>query len=211
MPQQAFKGILPHLIYSPEHYEERERWGLIVFLHGRGERGKDLNLVKKWGLPKRLETDSHFPFFVLSPQCPDTTSWHAQTESVMALIDKFISSHPVDTTRIYLTGFSMGGMGTLEIAMQYPERFHAIAPVAGLMPFDTDKLTTLKDMPIWVFHSEKDEIVPIQQSETIIKTFRDMGSYKAKFTRYTDANHTQTADIAYYTEELYQWFLKQSI
>ena len=200
---------MPHLLYTPDNLQECKHWSLIVFLHGRGERGTDIERVKAWGLPKRLEQENNFPFIVLSPQCPETTYWDAQTEPVMTLIDQLISSHPVDSSRVFLTGFSMGGLGTWTIAMEHPERFRAIAPVAAVKPPNLDKVDVLKEMPVWAFHGDKDGAVPIGHTEEMVKILRDKGSEKVKFTVFEGEQHVEAADLAYDMDELYQWMLSQ--
>src|SRR3954470_23285862 len=101
-----------YLLYLPEGYQARgkERWPLIFFLHGIGERGADPWKVKVHGPPKVAETMSNFPFIVVSPQCPDGEWW--STETLMALLDDVMDHYKVDPARVYLTGLSMGGFGT---------------------------------------------------------------------------------------------------
>ncbi len=102
------------------------KYPLIISLHGIGERGSDLWKVKGEGLPKILDGKNTFPFIVVSPQCPSTTEWYYNggiQQKMNSLIDSLIARYPVDTNRIFLTGLSMGGIGTLDMAIRYPNRF----------------------------------------------------------------------------------------
>src|SRR3954469_9138291 len=150
---------LDYLLFLPEGYsnEGDKKWPLMLFLHGAGERGSDVNKVKVHGPPKIVQNKKDFPFILVSPQCPENKWW--EPEEVVALLDEIQSKYKVDPDRVYLTGLSMGGFGTWETATQHPERFAAIAPICGGgRPFMPGRL---KRLPAWVFHGEKDNVVPI--------------------------------------------------
>src|SRR5437016_5562689 len=101
-----------YLLYLPADYQQRgsKRWPLILFLHGSGERGTNLNLVTVHGPPKIVKSKPEFPFIVGSPQCPPGERW--DNDALLVLLDEIIAKYKVDKTRIYLTGLSMGGYGT---------------------------------------------------------------------------------------------------
>src|SRR5262245_46633890 len=129
---QIIKKVgLNYWLYLPPDYESRDKWPLVMFLHGRGERSDDLDLVKLHGLPKNIVEGQHFPFVIVAPQCPITSYWSEQTEALNALIDHIIASYLIDINRVYLTGLSMGGTGTWFLAGRFPEKFAAIAPICG--------------------------------------------------------------------------------
>lgn len=194
------------LVYTPKSFnDEKKRWPLIIFLHGSGERGNDPNRLKVHSLPKIIDKDDHFPFIVVSPQCPDGKRWNA--ESLNAMLDEVLTKLPVDTNRIYLTGLSMGGYGTWKFAIAYPERFAAVAPVCGWGHLeDVEKL---KNKPVWIFHGAKDDVVPPSESEKMVKFLEKFGSTQVRFTLYPDANHNAW-DATYSNKELYDWFLQQT-
>lgn len=150
-----------YLIYLPEDYDDNtDKLPLMFFLHGSGERGTDLDLVKVHGPPKLIANGHQFPFIVVSPQCPADEWW--DIDYLDAIFDEVTTSYRVDEKRIYLTGLSMGGFGTWDWAAEYPGRFAAIAPICGGgEPFSA---RLLNDIPIWVFHGEKDKVVPIKRS-----------------------------------------------
>lgn len=197
-----------YLLYLPAEYESQpeKRWPLILFLHGAGERGSNLDQVRNQGLAKQLEQDASFPFIVVSPQCPAERWWPGEIGTLLALLDDIESTYRVDTHRVYVTGLSMGGFGTWALAAAYPERFAAIAPICGKgEPYTAFRL---KDTPTWVFHGAKDTVVPLRHSEEMVEALKNHGA-DVTFTVYPEAEHdswTQT----YTNPELYAWFLKHS-
>lgn len=186
--------------YLPEDYYESEETPLIIFLHGAGERGDNLELVKKHGPPKILENKS-LPFIVVSPQCPKKEWWNV--ELLNDLVGKIIDGYNVNIQKVYLTGLSMGGYGTWALSIAYPEKFAAIAPVCG--GGDTTLVHKIKDIPAWVFHGAKDNVVPPERSIKMIEFLKKAGG-EVKFTLYPDANHDSWTET-YDNPELYEWFL----
>ena len=122
---------LEYLLYLPPDYDKQESWPLMVFLHGAGERGNDLNKLKVHGPPKLVETGKDLPFVIVSPQCPADQWWPGLEREVIALVDEMIDKYKIDTSRVYLTGLSMGGFGTWSIGCSYPQRFAAMVPICG--------------------------------------------------------------------------------
>ena len=200
---------MEYLLFLPESYAQstNEEFPLILFLHGAGERGSDLDSVKRHGIPKIVETNPDFPFIAVSPQCPEDSWWTSELHTINGLIEEVVEKYQVDTSRIYLTGLSMGGFGTWSLASMYPERFAAIAPVCGGGEV-RQILRSLVEMPIWTFHGQKDDVIPFSRSEEIVTALKKHGS-SIKFTIYPEAGHdswTKTYD----NPELYKWFLKHS-
>jgi len=195
-----------YLLYLPKDYSEsNEPFPLVLFLHGAGERGNDLEKVKVHGLPRLVNEGKEFPFIVVSPQCPDLMLWN--TDVLISLLDEIESNYRVDKNRIYITGLSMGGHGTWSLALAEPNRFAAIAPVCGWA--DTTKANTISHLPIWVFHGAKDNVVPVQASESMVNALKNFGS-EVKLTVYPEANHDSWSET-YNNEELYKWFLEHSL
>lgn len=195
-----------YLLYLPKDYNETEKeFPLVLFLHGAGERGDDIEKVKIHGLPKLINEGKDFPFIVVSPQCPENMFWN--TDILSALLDEIEENYRVDKNRIYVTGLSMGGHGTWSLAIEQPNRFAAIAPVCGWA--DTSKASTIAHIPVWVFHGAKDIVVPVKSSEDMVAALKNYGS-NAKLTIYPEANHDSWTET-YNNEELYKWFLEQSL
>jgi predicted peptidase len=199
------KAKLSYLLYLPKDYGgEKKSWPLLVFLHGAGESGTDLDKVKLHGPPKLIEEGKDFPFIVVSPQSSGR-GWFAP--ALNGLIDDITSKYQVDSSRIYVTGLSMGGFGTWSLAAAYPGKFAAIAPICG--GGNTDDAPTLKNLPIWVFHGAKDEAVPLKRSSEMVEALKEAGSTTVEFTVYPDAGHDSWSET-YNNPELYTWFLKHS-
>jgi predicted peptidase len=194
---------LRYLLYLPESYEEDKarRWPLILFLHGAGERGTNIELVRGIGLAKVVDQRPDFPFIVLSPQCPRNDYW--SPGPLATLLDHIEATQRVDPDRVYVTGLSMGGYGTWEMAIAYPQRFAAIAPICG--GGDPDRVCAIASVPVWAFHGAKDDVVPIRESEKMVAALRECGG-NVRFTVYPDAGHDSWTPT-YANPELYSWFL----
>ncbi|MBC8873228.1 MAG: prolyl oligopeptidase family serine peptidase [Planctomycetes bacterium] len=191
-----------YLLFLPDGYDKQESWPLILFLHGAGERGDDLELVKKHGPPKIVETKKDFPFIVVSPQCKPKVWW--EPVKLLALLDDIVAKYKVDEDRIYVTGLSMGGFGTWALAAQSPDRFAAIVPICGGgEPYWTRRFPHL---PVWVFHGAKDFGVPLRRSEEMVDALKKAGG-EPKLTVYPDAGHDSWTET-YDNPELYEWLLK---
>jgi len=196
--------LFNYLLYLPENYSKKgEPLPLILFLHGSGERGSDLAKVKVHGPPKVAEA-MKLPFIVVSPQCPEEVWW--DVEGLKYLLDDIIKKYNVDKTRIYLTGLSMGGYGTWEMAWKYPEYFAAVAPVCG--GGNKHRVCGMKDVPVWAFHGAKDDVVPLEVGKEMVEALRECGG-DVEFTVYPEANHDSWTET-YNSQELYDWFLEHS-
>lgn len=205
-----------YLLFLPKGYDQEtdKKWPLILFLHGMGERGSDLSLVKKHGPPKIVETKPDFQFVVVSPQCPIGSSWN--NEDLIALLDEVCEKFKIDTNRVYLTGLSMGGFGTWSLGLAYPERFAAIAPICGggcpffpVVGYDQKRADLVKSMGIWAFHGAKDPVVKLEESERMVNFLKTFGCKDVKLTVYPEAQHDSWTET-YNNPELYEWFLKHS-
>jgi len=201
------------LLFLPNRYgsDPAKKWPLILFLHGALERGDNLDLLKKQGIPKVVEVQPDFPFVSVSPQCPDRSTWGRHLSALGLLLEKVLQTYNIDHDRLYLTGISMGGNGVWQLAVRYPKRFAAIAPVCGYgFPSQgfRDNLCVLKDVPVWVFHGAQDLTVPVQASQKLVKALRACGG-EVRFTIYPRCGHdawTQT----YSNPKIYRWFLSHS-
>lgn len=207
----SFKGVvtkevnLKYTIFLPDSYEEtgkQKKWPTILFLHGAGERGDDINKIKNMGPLGYAQKTSGFGFIVVAPQCPLGRQW--EPDSLIALLDNVQLNYHIDPDRVYLTGYSMGGAGTWALAMDHSDRFAAIAPLCGrVIPLLCGNLW---QKPVWVFHGEKDDVVPFSQSQEIVGFLKGMGNEKVKFTTYPDMGHEIWYTV-YSNPELYKWFL----
>ena len=202
------KVELRYLVYLPPEYKnDDKKWPLVLFLHGSGERGDDLNLVKRHGPPKLVEQGKDFSFILISPQCPLGQRWDALELST--LLDEVEKIYRVDENRVYVTGLSMGGEGTWKLIMAEPDRFAAAAPVCGRTGSSYLDACKLKNLPIWIFHGAMDDVVSLDESVRMVKALEKCGN-DVKFTVYPKANHNAWTET-YNNEELYKWLLEHSL
>lgn len=201
--EEKFTTAIEYLTYRPADYEQDtiKKWPLVVFIHGWGERGSDLEKVKIHGPPMLVDQGKEFPFILISPQAKD--NW--DDEFLYKMIVDFAKNNRVDTDRIYLTGLSTGGFVTWTLAQKHPELFAAIAPICGWG--ETQDLWKLRHMPVWVFHGAKDSVVPISSSQQKVDVLRTFNP-EVKFTIYPEVEHGSWVK-AYNDPELYKWLLAQ--
>lgn len=204
-PDGDEKVTLHYWLYLPKAKDmgETEKPPLLLFLHGAGERGDNLEAVKKHGPPKLVEAQPDFPFILVSPQCPRNERW--QPAQLLQLVEHVAKTHGADENRLYVTGLSMGGYGTWALAAAYPDKFAAAAPICG--GGDTATAEKLKDLPLWVFHGEKDTAVPVQRSKDMVAAIEKAGG-KPKLTLYPEAAHDSWTET-YSNPDFYTWLLSQ--
>lgn len=183
----------------------------ILFLHGIGESGNNLDLLKQNGFPRAIEGDQQFPFIFIMPQCPSSTEWYyTNTDNITAMqvfLDDILSRFPIDANRLYITGLSMGGIGSWYFAIKMPSRFAALVPVAfrgdGWSP------EPAKDIPVWAFHGSKDGVIPISKAQELVDQFRAVGG-NIRFDPYPNGGHdASTWTVTYNNPDLYDWMLRK--
>ena len=195
-----------YLSYPPDYEDSTEKeFGLLLFLHGGGESGGQLEEVKKHGPPKMMADGYPFPFLVLAPQNPYKKKWW-NVHAVKQLLDSIVAENRVDVNRIYLTGLSRGGSAAWDMAVQYPDAFAALAVVCGIAPVSYAHWLD-KNMPIWVFHGAEDPVIPVSESDNMVQKLKELG-YQVQYDRYDGVGHNSWTR-AYANDELYQWMNKQ--
>jgi predicted peptidase len=194
---------LNYLIYLPKEYGEdkSKRWPLILFLHGAGERGSDLNKVKSLGPPKLVAEGKEMPFIIVSPQVPERSTWDPDAHD--ALLGGVVGQYAVDEDRVYLTGVSMGGAGTWRLASAHPEPFAALAPICGWG--DPAMAWRIGSIPTRVFHGATDDIVLLHASQEMVDALKQVGN-EARLTIYPDAGHDSWTET-YNNPALFDRFL----
>jgi predicted peptidase len=202
----------PYLVITPTNFQDRTlRWPLIVFLHGGDQSGSDLNLVKANGPPRYALSHSDFPFVVVAPQLPAGHLW--EPAAVVGVVKQVVSRFRIDAGQVYLTGLSTGGYGTWKTALQYPERFAAVAPVAGggsteiLKHAEGQQLQFLRTLPIWAFHGGSDGLIAPNESERMVSEFQAIGNPAARVTIFPGAPHDIWNNV-YDDPAFYQWLLQ---
>src|SRR6185295_3512383 len=163
---------LRYFLFLPQGHgsaeKKDEKWPLMLFLHGAGERGDSLDLVKKHGPPKLVQEKKEFPFITISPQCPTGKFWNPQ--QMAKLVDHVANTYSADPKRLYVTGLSMGGFGTWNLLAEYPGKFAAAIPICG--GGNPEAAEKMKGTPIWVFHGAKDSAVSIAKSEAMVDALK---------------------------------------
>jgi len=195
-----------YLLALPEGYDAdaSRQWPLMVFLHGAGERGSDMELLKKHGPPKLIAAGKKFEAIVACPQVPAGEAWNPH--GVKALVDRLSKDYRVDASRIYLTGISMGGFGTWETILEYPDTFAAAAPVCGGAGIGILKFERIKKLPLWLFHGDSDPVVPVIYTTDAQKRLKDNKALKV--TIYPGVAHDSWTET-YENPELWEWMFAQ--
>ena len=201
MITEQFKD-LQYLTVFPKGYVEGEKCPVMIFLHGAGTRGNDIDKLKGNPFFKNISIHSDFPFVIVAPQCNKNTWFdHFQTLKELAL---FISTSAfADTERIYLMGASMGGYATWQLAMSLPDTFAGIVPICGGgMYWNAQRLAST---PVWAFHGEKDRTVLCEESRKMVDAVNQKGG-SAKLTVYPEAKHDSWTET-YRNPEVWSWLL----
>ncbi len=194
-----------YLLYVPDEVPETGKYPLLLYLHGSGARGNDLSVLENHGPRPFLMNHKEFPFVLVSPLCKKDDSWHPLY--LLRMLDSIEAKLPIDKNRIYVTGLSMGGNGTWNLARAAPDRFAAIAPLCGRAHFETEDVKALKDLSIWAFHGKKDDLVPYQASERLVNKLEEINA-DVKYTLYPELGH-RIWDETYGNPDLYHWLLSK--
>ncbi|MBN1301844.1 MAG: prolyl oligopeptidase family serine peptidase [Melioribacteraceae bacterium] len=219
--------ILPYRLFVPERAETGRLYPLILTLHGSGERGNDnekqiaLHGIATAWADSNLQKRS--PCFIFSPQCPENNRWvdtywkvgsysqdtitiSNELDAVINLIDFLIAEYPIDTSRIYITGLSMGGFGTWDLITRYPDKFAAAIPMSGAG--DPEKAHLINELPVWVFHGEMDLAVPAEGSRNMVNALRKFSS-NVLYTELEKCGHVIWKEL-YENRLLQDWLFSQS-
>jgi predicted peptidase len=216
---------LPYRLIKPKTHDKKEKYPLVILLHGIGERGDDNEAQLKWGAKEFVteENMEKYPCFLAIPQCPISDFWASALrdlskdfkmseeptqalimvlELVIALQDEFPR---VDPDRLYITGLSMGGFGTWEAIQRKPDLFAAAVPICG--GGDVSQAARLTKLPIWIFHGGEDQLVNPKWSRDMFEAIKKAGG-NPKYTEYPNVGHHSWIP-AYSDPELFEWLFSQ--
>jgi predicted peptidase len=222
---------MPYRLLLPENYDANQKYPLIFFLHGSGERGNDNEAQLVHGAKAFLNDDfrKNYPAIVVFPQCAKESYWSnvmhninlksrersfyfqkkgaptSAMELAGVLLEYLLDTYPVDTERVYIGGLSMGGMGAFEMVKRHPGVFAAAFPICG--GANPATASYMKDVSWWIFHGAKDDVVPPYFSEDMAKSLEAVEA-DVKLTIYPDANHNSW-DSAFAEKELFPWLFAQ--
>jgi len=214
------------LLLRPAKIEPDKKYPVILFLHGAGERGSD-NRAQLTHFPEKMSEPGHrerYPAFVIAPQCPSgkrwvEVNWNAKQstpqtpeptepmQGAIAALQHVLKTEPADASRVYLTGLSMGGYGAWDLAVRHPEWFAAVVPICG--GGDERQAAKLKDMPVWVFHGDKDNAVPVARSRTMVEAIRAAGG-EPKYSELPGVGHNSWQPAYDEKSGLLTWMFQQS-
>lgn len=202
----SYKLVLP----KGDGARAESKWPLLLFLHGAGERGDELELVAFHG-PVKIARTRPLPFVIVAPQCPAGRAW--RKHELIALLDEVCAAHRIDRSRVLVTGLSMGGYGSWSPGLAYPERFAAIATICGggetLTPrmHGPKRRDALRTLGVWAFHGAADRVVVPAESERMVQVLESLGA-KPKLTLYDGVGHNSWSR-AYADPELWAWLAAQ--
>lgn len=217
------EAVLPYRLMKPAAVEAGKTYPLVVFLHGAGERGDNnqAQLMHGVGDFASAANRAKYPCYLIAPQCPTRrrwveVDWSAKTHRmparasepggmVLTVLDQLCKEFPIDRSRIYLTGLSMGGYGTWDLLARKPELFAAGVPICG--GGDEKQAARLVKMPIWAFHGDKDTAVRPERSRNMIAAIKKAGG-NPKYTEYAGVGHNSWTQT-YRDPELFAWLFVQ--
>ncbi len=195
-------GGLKYITRYPRGYKDGDRCPVIVFLHGSGTRGDDLDMVKSNCFFPVTEKIENFPFITIAPQCCAKT-WFDVFERLRELLYHVYDESYTDKARVYIMGTSLGGYGTWQTCISMPEIFAAAAPICGGgMPSQTCEMV---NVPVWAFHGDRDDAVYIEEARFMVDELNKSGG-NGKLTVYEGKGHCIWEET-YAREDLYEWFL----
>jgi predicted peptidase len=219
-------------VFVPADFDPHKPWPVILFLHGVGERGDDGVLETDLGISHAIRLNAaNFPFVVVMPQCRKDRHWtdSDMQAQVLAALEKSIKEFHGDRSRLYLTGLSMGGYGTWDMAARYPGKFAAYVPICGGIhgppgkpevsvgvakdpqisdPY-AETARRIASTPIWIFHGGADPTVPVEESRKMAQALQ-AAKANVRYTEYPGVGH-DSWDKAYAEPELVPWLLAQKL
>ena len=197
-----------YLLYLPKEYHSaKKKYPLLIYLHGSSQKGNDINKLKAYGPPQLVEKGRDFDFIIVSPQCPASARNWSEEDWFKSLFAELISKYEIDPDRIYLTGVSMGGGGTFDLAKKYPDKFAALVPLCA-WDSDVTNLCAIRHIPIWTFHGKQDNIVPVLETEEKVKKLRDCKGTIELTVLQNDGHGIQWLYEKQDTYDIYNWMLK---
>ncbi len=199
------KAKYAYQLYLPKDYSDSAKvYPLVIYLHGGSQRGNNLAKLDIYGLPYLVKQGQDFDFVMVAPQCPEGKYWSSENW-FDSLYSDVTNRYRIDRNRVYLTGISMGGYGTWQTAVAYPNTFAAILPLCGGCD-DSTQICRIRHIPVWTFHGTADAAVPVRETVNLVKRLQACDGM-IKFTRMEGEGHG--IQYLYEDRKLYDWLLKQ--
>lgn len=205
-------STLVYYLMTPASVDSKKKYPLVLTLHGRGGNTTAATVLGRDTMRKK------YPCFVMAPMSPRPARWAApkaaakkaksrpeKLAAVIEAIESLKKKHPIDASRIYVTGQSMGGFGSFGAVARNPNLFAAAVPICGgWSPGDAKNMTAT---PFWIFHGDADNIVPVSWSQKMVKALKAAGG-KPKYTEYAGVKHNSWTK-AYETAAMWEWMFSQ--
>ena len=193
---------IKYVLRYPEGYEAGKKCPVLIYLHGAGGRGENIDVIRNHKVFLLTEKHENFPFVTVAPQCYANT-WFDIFEQLQSFIKMIYASDFCDRERVYLMGASMGGYGTWQMAMSLPELFAAIVPICGGgMYWNAHRLP---DVPVWAFHGDSDDVVLPRESERMVFRVKQcLGD--ARLTIYENTGHDAWT-ATFNNPDVFEWLL----
>lgn len=194
---------IKYVIRYPEEFSENETYPLLIFIHGAGGRGMNIDTIYNHSFFG--QTDKYKLNMVsVAPQCYEN-SWFSIFEQLQEFVKDVIMQEFIDKSRVYLMGASMGAYATWQLAMSRPELFAAIVPICGGgMYWNAERL---KEIPVWAFHGSDDNVVFCRESENMVQAINKCGG-NAKLTVFEGVEHNSWSTVFNYSK-LFDWLIEQ--
>jgi predicted peptidase len=207
--QGKSKQGLNYQLFGDPKFDGTKRYPLLIWLHGAGQSGDDntSQMGGATGVFSKPENQADRPCFILAPQCPSQDiGWKNEVaQNLMALIADLTEALPIDESRLYLTGSSMGGSGTWGIIAKWPDVFACAVPLCG--GGDPKMAEVMKNVPVWVFHGDKDDMVPVERSRTMNAALKAVGG-NIQYSELAGEPHN-ISGVVYAKPELHEWMFQQ--
>jgi predicted peptidase len=226
--------VYKYQVYVPDNWTPHQKWPIVLFLHGAGERADDGMLQTDIGIGTAIRSDrTKFPAIIVMPQCRKNFWWvmPPMDDLAIATLEAATREFHGDKSRTYLTGLSMGGYGSWYLAQKYPGRFAAMIVICGgihpppatlkahpelakYVPVDgpadyAEAAKKIGKVPVWIFHGADDDIVPVTESQRMRAAMTQVGA-EVHYTEYPGVKHVSW-DRAYDEPKLFPWFFSKSL
>ncbi len=196
-------------VYLPPGYRQGTTWPVILALHGAGSRGTDGLRPRSQSLAEAARMHpERYPAVLVLPQCPPDKDWTGElADAALDALERTVVEYGGDRQRVYLTGQSMGARGAMLLAARQPERFAAVLAVSGRQP-DRAVVEKLKRLPLWVWHGDADNVVPVAESRSLVEQLKGAGSSSVRYTELSGLGH-DIFDTVYLDEAVSTWLFAQ--
>ncbi len=223
-------------LYLPNNFSKKRDWPIILFLQGGYGTSPNPKTAKNDGPAKYVFEEKvneelyHYvadSFIIINPHMrtgpKEKRQWHQYGETLIQVVDEVLAKYNGNSEKLYLTGLSRGGVGSWELAKQYPEKFAAIMPIAGVVTC-RNNCEVLQQIPTWIIHNKGDDAISIDYPRSTVSYYDK--KFGIEFYNISHTHPTKTElvknyifseldkqghdawNVTYASTEIYQWFLR---